>query len=143
MNFRKKLNDASPGFQMSPMLDIVFITLIHFMAATLFAKWEHKLEITVPTADAGMTTARQRLELIVNIDQEGRIFINSIEMSLKRLRGILALTHAESADLPIIIRADQDTRHKDVVKVLDLCAQLDIRNVAFSTIKPETSEKTP
>ena len=85
----------------------------------------------------------KRLALHQLLHQEGRIFINSIEMSLKRLRGILALTHAESADLPIIIRADQDTRHKDVVKVLDLCAQLDIRNVAFSTIKSETSEKTP
>ncbi len=140
MNFHKKMNTESPGFQMSPMLDIVFITLIHFMAATLFAKWENKLDITVPTADSEVSYGRQRLEIIVNIDKNGAIFINSIEMSMERLREILTIVHAESAEQPLIIRADQDTRHKDVVKVLDLCTQLDIRNVAFSTITPENAK---
>ena len=140
MNFRKNMNDTSPGFQMSPMLDIVFITLIHFMAATLFAKWENKLDITVPTADSEVSYGRQRLEIIVNIDKNGAIFINSIEMSMERLREILTIVHLESAEQPLIIRADQDTRHKDVVKVLDLCTQLDIRNVAFSTITPENKQ---
>ncbi|MBR0459745.1 MAG: biopolymer transporter ExbD [Victivallales bacterium] len=140
MNFHKKMNTDSPGFQMSPMLDIVFITLIHFMAATLFAKWENKLDITVPTADSEVSYGRQRLEIIVNIDKKGAIFINSIEMSMERLREILKIVHAESAEQPLIIRADQDTRHKDVVKVLDLCTQLDIRNVAFSTITPENAQ---
>lgn len=140
MNFRKRVNESTPGFQMAPMLDIVFILLIQFMAATLFAKWENKLDILVPSADSSVASDRQRLEIIVNIDKEGAIFINSIEMGLPRLREILRTIHAQSAEQPIIIRADQDTRHKDVIKVLDICTELDIRNVAFSTIKPEKEQ---
>ena len=79
MNFRKKQNDASPGFQMAPMLDIVFILLIHFMAATLFAKWENKLEINVPTASAQIQLSRYRREIIINVDKEGAFYINSIK----------------------------------------------------------------
>ena len=55
MNFKKRLAENSPGFQMAPMLDIVFILLVHFMAATFFAKWENKLDITVPSADSSMS----------------------------------------------------------------------------------------
>ena len=140
MNFRKKQNDVSVGFQMAPMLDIVFILLIHFMAATLFAKWENKLEITVPTASAEMQASRYRREVIINIDKEGDIFINSIKISDERLDGILKALRADNANQPVVIRADQDARHKDVIKVLDLCTRHDIRNVAFSTIKPTPTE---
>ncbi len=137
MNFRKKFSDTSPGFQMAPMLDIVFILLIHFMAATLYAKWENKLDVNVPTADAKASSARSRLEIIVNIDKDGAIFINSIEMSAERLEEILRTVRARHAEQPVVIRADQDARYKDVVKVLEICARNDIHNVAFAIIKSE------
>ena len=141
MNFKKRIADTSPGFQMAPMLDIVFILLVHFMAATLFAKWENKLDITVPSADSSLSASRQRMEIIVNVDKNGAIFINSIEMKAERLEEILATTHARSPELPVIIRADQDARHKDVIRVLDICAKADVRNVAFSTITPQEQGK--
>ena len=139
MNFRKKQQETSAGFQMAPMLDIVFILLIHFMAATLFAKWENKLEISVPTASSETQASRYRREVIINIDKEGAIFINSIQLSDSRLDDILKALRADNPNQPVVIRADQDAHHKDVIKVLDLCTRHDIRNVAFSTIKP-TSE---
>ncbi len=141
MNFKKRIAETSPGFQMAPMLDIVFILLVHFMAATLFAKWENKLDITVPSADSSMSASRQRMEIIVNVDKNGAIFINSIELKAERLEEILATTHARSPELPVIIRAEQDARHKDVIRVLDICAKADVRNVAFSTITPQEQGK--
>ena len=125
---------------MAPMIDIVFILLVHFMAATLFAKWENKLDITVPSADSSLSASRQRMEIIINVDKTGAIFINSIELKADRLEEILATTHARNPELPVIIRADQDTRHKDVIRVLDICAKSDVRNVAFSTITQENKK---
>ena len=141
MNFKKNIQETSPGFQMAPMLDIVFILLVHFMAATLYAKWENKLDINVPTADAQALKQRARMEIIINLDKDGAIFINSIELKAERLEEILATTHARSPELPVIIRADQDARHKDVIRVLDICAKADVRNVAFSTITPQEHGK--
>ena len=141
MNFRKRQNEASAGFQMAPMLDIVFILLIHFMAATLFAKWENKLEITVPTAGADVAMSRFRREIIINLDKDGDIYINSIKMSDARLAEILRAVRADNASQPVVIRADRDARHKDVIRILDLCTRMDIRNVAFSTIKPDAGQE--
>ena len=141
MNFRKNQNSSTPGFQMAPMLDIVFILLIHFMAATLYAKWENKLEINVPTASAQAKPSGHRREIIINVDKEGGVTINSTTISLERLDHIFASLRAQNPNQPVIIRADQDTRHKDVIRILDFCAKNDIRNVAFSTIKPSAPEE--
>ncbi|MCR4573679.1 MAG: biopolymer transporter ExbD [Lentisphaeria bacterium] len=137
MNFKRKISETSVGFQMGPMLDIMFILLIHFMAATIFAQWENKLEIKVPTASSDNRSYRQRGEVIINVDEKGVVSINSQELSLERLERILYEVQAAFHDQPVIIRADEKTQHKDVIKVLDLCSRVDIRNVSFATIHPE------
>ena len=39
---------------------------------------------------------------------------------------------------PILIRADKQAAYEYVVRVLDLCRQADIWNIAFATSMPET-----
>ena len=50
MNFRKNLAFPQVGFQVVPLVDVVFVALIFFMVASVTARWETKMEITVPTA---------------------------------------------------------------------------------------------
>ncbi|MGI5923083.1 MAG: biopolymer transporter ExbD [Lentisphaerae bacterium] len=137
MNFQKKIRTSSVGFQMAPMLDIIFIMLIHFMAATIFAQWEHKLGIKVPTADSGTRGIRQRGEVIINVDEAGTIYINSQEMSAERLESLLAEIADAFQEYPVVIRADRNTRHQSVMTVLDICTRVKIHNVAFSSIPAE------
>ena len=137
MNFKRKITETNAGFQMGPMLDTIFILLIHFMAATIFAQWENKLEIKVPTASSENHSYRQRGEVIINVDEKGVVSINSQELTMERLERILYEVQAAFQEQPVIIRADEKTQHKDVIKVLDLCAKVDIRNVSFATIRPE------
>lgn len=136
MNFRKRFSTPQAGFQMAPMVDIMFLLLIFFMAATIFAQWETKVGITVPTADTGVRADRRPGEIIVNLDAEGRMYVNNVEISIERLKGLLAQVAETFGDQPIIIRADAKTRHEAVIGVLDVCRQVDIWNVAFATIAP-------
>lgn len=141
MNFKKGIRDGDVGFQMAPMLDIIFILLIHFMAATIFAQWENKLGIQVPTADSAVRGDRQTGEIIINVDAEGAVFINSQPMSDERLLSLLHQVAQAFKSQPVIIRADQNTRHRDIIRILDICRQADIWNIAFSTLPKE--EKAP
>lgn len=139
MNFKKHIRDNPLGFQMAPMIDIIFIMLIHFMVATIFAQWENKLGIQVPSADSGLRIERQPGEVIINIDPDGEIYINSKQISEQRLESLLAQIAETFKSQPVVIRADQNTRHKDVIKVLDICRKVDIWNVAFSTLPRENA----
>jgi biopolymer transport protein ExbD len=137
MDFRKRYNREQVGFQMAPMVDIMFLLLILFMAANIFAQWETKMGITVPTADSGVKGVRQPGEVIVNIDENGLIYVNSVEMTPDRLKQLLAQVADAFRDQPVIIRADRNTKHEDVIQVLDICREVDIWNVAFASLPPK------
>jgi biopolymer transport protein ExbD len=139
MNFRKNLPQPGAGFQMAPMIDIMFLLLIFFMAAAIYAQWETRIDVTVPTASSGERSARQAGEIIINLDSEGRIFVNDVEITPARLQSLLGQVAREFKDQPIIIRADGKTPHENVVGVLDICREVDIWNIAFATLpkKPE------
>ena len=144
MDFKKKFQEHGAGFQMAPMLDIVFILLIHFMAATIFAQWDNKLEIKVPTAaNASENDVRQYGEVILNIDQDGKVFINSNEVSEAQLKEILEAISTTFKDQPCIVRPDRETSCQHLVHVLDLCRGANVWNVSIATTKPPMPEAAP
>jgi biopolymer transport protein ExbD len=134
MNFRKRVMGAQVGFQMAPLIDIMFLTLILFMSAMIYAQWETKIGIMVPTAISGVRSVRRVGEIVINLDAAGRIHVNDIELSPERLEGLLAKVAKDFRDQSVIIRADAETPHKHVVAVLDMCRKVDIWNVAFATL---------
>ena len=141
MNFRKQFESKSPGFQMAPMIDIVFILLIFFMVATIYAQWEAKIGVTVPTASSGVQTGRTPGEIIINLDSEGTIFVNNVQMKPERLNQLLLQIAQTFKGQPVIIRADQKTNYEYVVRVLDICRNVNVSNISFATLSPENPEE--
>lgn len=137
MDFRKNIVQQQVGFQMAPLIDIMFLLLIFFMTAVVFAQWETKMEITVPTADEGVRGQRLPGEIIVNLDADGRIFINDFERTPVQLEALLAQVSESFKEQPVIIRADRKTDHEKVVQVLDICRKVDVWNVAFAALPPK------
>ena len=137
MNFKRNIQERSAGFQMAPMIDIVFILLIHFMAATVFAQWEKKVDITVPTASTATEQQRQTGELILNVDREGRLYINSQPYSDETALELLKQISGAFQDQPIILRADKETSVQQLMHVMDLCREADVWNIALATVTPQ------
>lgn len=141
MDFKKKFQEHNAGFQMAPMLDIIFILLIHFMAATIFAQWDNKLDIKVPTAaNAAENDIRQYGEVILNLDRDGKVFVNSNEVDDAQLVELLNAISNAFRDQPCVIRPDRETSCQHLVHVLDLCRGANVWNVSIATTKPVASE---
>jgi biopolymer transport protein ExbD len=126
---------------MAPMVDIVFLLLIFFIAAAVYSQWESKLEIKVPTSVTAMERPRFPGEAIINIDKHGTFFLNSIELSPERLKSLLGQLSKTYPDQPVVIRADKKTDCKYLIQVIDICAQTDIANISFATTTAETENK--
>ena len=75
-----------PGFQITPMLDVVFLLLCFFVTASVFSQWENEIDIQLPTADAA-AAPDDRLpgEIIVNVAKDGTASVNGREVSLEEL----------------------------------------------------------
>jgi len=45
VNFRGKTKPVNVGFQLAPMIDIMFLLLCFFIAAQIYAQWESEIDI--------------------------------------------------------------------------------------------------
>lgn len=139
MNFRKQLNQEAPGFQLAPMIDVVFLLLCFFVTSQIFAQWETEIDITLPTASTGEVPERLPGEVIINVLQSGEVVVNGRTLDAENLEALLARLAELFSGQPVLIRADQDTAYRHVIGVLDLCRQVDIWNISFATgVKEQT-----
>ena len=133
MKFRQKTRGEELGFQIAPMIDIVFILLSFFVATQIFAKWETEIDIKLPTAATGKQPRRLPGEIIVNVLMDGRTSVNRQVLDEQRLASLLARIVQLFPGQPVLIRADRKTQYGHVIRVLDMCRQTDIWNISFAT----------
>lgn len=126
-----------PVIQLIPLIDILLYMLIFFMATTVMQQMETELSISVPVAVQSQENTRTPGKIIINIDRAGAVVVNRRRLSDAELGGVLKRLSELYPDQAIIIRADRQTRHEAVVKVLDAAASAGIWNIAFSTLKEE------
>jgi len=139
-----KFRDNQPpptGFQLAPMIDVVFLLLIFFIVTYQLSDYETELEVSVPTAEEGATTTRHYLEEIINIRSDGTIVMEKQDYTLDELQAKMERLARVNKNQPIRIRGDADTRYQDVVNVIDRCRKAGIWNVSFATQKPKVSSK--
>lgn len=137
MNFSRRAQPDSGGFQVAPMIDIVFLLLIFFIVTWNFARWETELDVTVPTAQAGQESRRSVGEIIINVKKDGEIVVQRQEMNQQQLLEMLQKIASLYPDQAVVLRGDMEAGYKHIVRVLDTCRQANIWNVHFATAKPE------
>ena len=133
MNFRGKTKPVSVGFQLAPMIDIMFLLLCFFIAAQIYAQWESEIDIKLPTAKTGEVPDRLPAEIIINVRESGEIVANQRLLNPSGLNDLLERIVAIYPGQPVLIRADKRTDYEHVIGVLDLCRQVDIWNISFAT----------
>ena len=141
MNFRSKNKPVNTGFQLAPMIDIMFLLLCFFIAAQIYAQWESEIDIKLPTAETGEAPKRMPTEIIINIRADGTTVINRKVLSRDDLAGLLGRIVKLYPGQPILIRADKKTAYEDVIGVLDICRKVDIWNISFATSAESAKEK--
>lgn len=135
MRFLKAESDE-PGFQMAPMVDIVFQLLIFFMCASSFFGSEAQLNINLPTVTTVAPT-KVAEDVIINILSDGSVTVNekqydsSESKDLPELVAMLTSLTETFETQPVIIYADWDVSHERVINVLNACAAAKVKSVSF------------
>lgn len=137
MNFRGSIQNNAPGFQIAPMVDIVFLLLIFFLVTWNFSRSETELDVKVPKAREGKETRRAVGEVIINVKTNGTVVMNRRQMGTTELQDTLQKIASLYPDQAVILRGDENTDYRHVVEVLDICRRANIWNVAFATSRPE------
>jgi biopolymer transport protein ExbD len=138
VNFRHKGKLEPVGFQLVPMLDIVFNLLFFFVVSQVYSQWETEIDIALPTAKTSQTPQRLPGEIIVNVDKAGANIVNGRILDETELADMLKRLAGLFPGQPVLIRADKATAYEHVIRVLDQCRLADIWNISFATGVPES-----
>ncbi len=125
--------DEEIGINLTPMVDVVFLLLIFFLAATTFAREEVELDLRLPEARSGETGGDHR-ELIVNVFADGRMTVGGREVTLEALRQKLAAAAARDKDQAVLVRGDEAARFGLGLQVLDACRLARLGKVDFAAL---------
>lgn len=133
MKFRKNRQSKAPALSMTSMLDVIFLLLCFFVTVSVFSQWESEISIKLPSASTAEEPDRLPGEIIVNLDKDGKVSVNSKALELGDLETRLAKVAKFYPDQAVIIRADKDVRYERVLAVIDTCRAANVWNFSFAT----------
>jgi biopolymer transport protein ExbD len=122
---------------MAPLIDIVFLTLVFFMATSVYSTMEAEIGVTLPTAASAQVEDRTQGEIYINVRADGVYIVNGREVNITELQEILDRVARYFPGGSVIIRGDSNAALGRAIAVLDACKKSDIQNVSFAAV-PET-----
>ena len=118
MQFRRFPKPAV-AINIAPLVDVVFLLVIFFAVSTTFLDTAGlKLELPASSSSA----ERESRELVLQLGADGRMTLDGESVDLAALGGRLreALSGRDEAARQVVLQADKEARHGDVVAVMDL-----------------------
>ena len=140
-------NDGNVGFQIAPMIDVVFVIMLFFMVMAGAVKVENELNTQLPGTAATSTSTDFVDEQIITIADTGEVSLNDEPFDtpqskdLPQLRGTLMRLkqNADAAKTPAVVTiiSDEQAKYSRTVDVLDALAMAKIDNVTFTVADEE------
>jgi biopolymer transport protein ExbD len=131
--------DGDIGFQIAPMVDVVFVLMLFFMASAGSQVVERELGINLPGGGASKRPGPPPTPIMIDISGEGQVSLNDqaygtpTDRNLSSLREWLKGTIDRFGDKdPVIIRPKPETRHERIMDVLNAAGASGVKNLTFS-----------
>src|SRR6516162_6726501 len=125
-------SEAKPydDINITPMLDLAYVLLVIFIIMTTATV--QGLKVNLPKASAEPSLAKQTTKAIT-VTNEGKIFLDTIPVTLAELEQRLVQQRAVTPDFPVVLRGDSQTQYQNVIDVLDLLGRINITQVGLAT----------
>ena len=103
--------------ELAPLVDVVFLLVIFFAASTTFLD-KAGMKLDLPTSTS--TSERKVEEITVNLAADGTLVFDQEEVPESELTELLATALDGTDRKMVVLRADTNTSHGDVVRIMDL-----------------------
>lgn len=130
------------GFQIAPMVDVVFVIMLFFMVMAGAVKVENELSTRLPGSAESSTATEFNDETIISISDEGEVSLNdepfdtpgSAELPQLRATLMRLKENADNAHQPAIVTivSDAHAKYSRTIDVLNALAAAKITNVTFN-----------
>ncbi len=137
---RRKRSSESCDIDMTPMIDVVFQMIIFFIVTMKMDENVNPDIILEDARESPIYKGDDKRTLIIEVDKRGWLSINNYQLNEAKLHRIVQARYDKyRGPYPIMIRADRDTRHKDVRKVMDICTGVGLWRIDFAAIQEKAN----
>ena len=134
MALQIKRSSVAGTLSLTPLIDVVFLLLIFFLVTSEFEEEEQRLDIVLPNATSAVPMTGKPREIVVDIDDEGTIYMRGQAMDLGELERLMRASVANNpTNQTAVIRADKATSFQPVVSVMDVCNRSGISDYSVTT----------
>lgn len=130
-------DDGDIGFQIAPMVDVVFVLMLFFMASAGVQVVEKELAMNLPSGK-GQPSDVPTTPIIVDISGDGGVSVNDQtignkdDKNLQGLRDFFKNSINQFGDKdPVIVQPAPETTHERVMDVLNAAAAAHVKNLTF------------
>lgn len=139
----RKSGTEQPDINLTSLIDVVFLLLIFFMITTTFLH-STAMKVILPEA-SNAEQEQQPSTVMLTISADGQFAIDDSMLGaadVETVRSALASRWAEKPDMTLIINADAETAHKNVITAMDAAAAVGITSLSIATERStaETAE---
>ena len=134
------LSRGSVGFNMTPMIDVVFLLIIFFLVSRHLARQEVQLELDLPEAGTGQRSEEDEMRrVVVNVLPEerpgGRIMVGGRLLAADALADLIGYESRQAdGQLEVRIRSDRKVPYQIVEPVMVACARAGVWKVTFAVV---------
>ena len=147
--YRRKANaEVNLGFQIAPMIDVVFVILLFFIVQASDIQVENAHVTKLPgTIELSDSSSLPPDEISIRIEDDGQVYLNDDPLDAPEIKNLPELagslnqlresSDASNSKVLVTIYANELARYERVVDVLDALSRAKISDVSFQAGGPE------
>ena len=113
------------------MLDVVFIMLIFFIVTASFIK-EVGLDLNRPEGGEATKTVQQNENILIQISNDGLIFVDGRNVDIRAIRANIERLHAERPEGQVIVAPSESSENGILVEVMDQARQAGVEEISLA-----------
>jgi len=137
-------DQVNMGFQIAPMIDVVFVIMLFFMVMAGAVKVERELKTQLPGLGTPALSDESTPpdEILVTVEESGAVTLNEEEFDSPADKVLPNFTNTlmrlkqeadhRNAKVMVTIQAEEQARYERVIDVLNSMAKAKIANVTFT-----------
>ena len=140
VSFRRRKNRPTVDLNVTSMVDVLFLLLIFFTLTSTF-KRAGELDLNLPkstTAGAGAAGAGAEHPLDLVLTEKGTLLLDGSPISFDALPPRLLAAREAKPDRQVLIEAEKEVPHEQVVRLLDAVRTAGFTGVGIGVRSTET-----
>jgi biopolymer transport protein ExbD len=134
MSFRVRKGHRDVSLNVTSLVDVLFLLIIFFMLTGTF-KRVGELELQLPGSSTSTppTESEQAHQVELVVTAEGRLLLDGEDVQMPMLKSRLQEILREDPQSRVMIKAEKDVLHGEVVLLLDIVRDAGFRGVGIGT----------